>query len=110
MDDTEVRRIGAVHPHWHGFLRLSARDMSVQHEGNANRGKYDLRDGRLTVYWEKYAPDVFVNCLGKYVHEKVMAAIPASEGLFAVTVNSKPTQPGGSPLRRPAVTMKWPCA
>jgi FkbM family methyltransferase len=71
------------------LLRLSAHDRSVQHEGNANRGKYDLRDGRLTVYWEQYAPDVFVNCLGKYVHEKVMAAIPASEGLFAVTVNKQ---------------------
>jgi FkbM family methyltransferase len=90
MNDSEGRRIEAIHPHWHGFLRLSARDTSVQHEGNGNRGKYDLRDGRLTVYWEKYAPDVFVDCLGKYVHEKVMAAIPAAEGLFAVTVNRKP--------------------
>jgi FkbM family methyltransferase len=90
MDQTEVRRIEAIHPHWHGFLRLSARDMSVQHEGNPNRGKYDLRDGRLTVYWEQYAPDVFVSCLGKYVHEKLMAAIPEAEALFAVTVHRKP--------------------
>jgi FkbM family methyltransferase len=89
MDDSDASRIEAIHPHWHGFLRLSAGDMSVLHEGNANRGKYDLRDGRLTVYWEQYAPDVFVNCLGKYVHEKVLAAVPATEGLFAVTVNKQ---------------------
>jgi FkbM family methyltransferase len=89
MDETDATRVEAIHPHWHGILRLSAQDRSVRHEGNANRGKYDLRDGRLTVYWEQYAPDVFVDCLGKYVHEKVMAAIPATEGLFAVTVNKK---------------------
>jgi FkbM family methyltransferase len=89
MGDADGGRVEAIHPHWHGFLRLTASDMSVQHEGNANRGKYDLRDGKLTVYWEQYAPDVFVNCLGKYVHEKVMAAVPATEGLFALTVNKQ---------------------
>lgn len=90
MEQSNFRRIQAIHRHWTGFLRLSNSDHSVVHEGPDDKGTYEISGQKLTVRWEKYSPDVFVELSGIYVAEPLLQELPRAEHMFAITVGSKP--------------------
>ena len=89
MDTVNFHRIEAVHPHWRGFLRLSSLDGSVVHEAHGSGGTYELNNHKLTVFWEKFSPDVFYDCSGTFVHQDLAGDIPNIERMSFVTVNKK---------------------
>lgn len=97
VENPDFARVEAIHPHWRGFLRLSKEDNSVVHESHLSKGTYSLSNGRLTVSWERFSPDVFVEQSGIYVHQQLltenpglMTGRPGLETLSAVTVGGKP--------------------
>ena len=49
-----------------------------------------LSDQTLTVFWEKYSPDVFEAVSGVYIHNTLLQNIPNINNLFAVAVGQKP--------------------
>src|SRR5271168_3703416 len=57
-------------------LRLSAVDNSAVHIGPSSKGKFDLSNEVLTVYWEGYKPDVFIRVSDVFVHETLLRNIP----------------------------------
>jgi hypothetical protein len=65
----DFTRVHAIHPHWDGFLRLFHADGAVLLEGFLTQGDYRLSNGILTVFWETYRPDTFVQRDGIYLHE-----------------------------------------
>jgi FkbM family methyltransferase len=89
MKPETFARVAAIHPHWHGHLRLSNIDRSVQHETHHDRGTYELAGRTLTVFWEHYDPDVFFERSGTYVHQALLE-MPEIEHFRAVGVNRKP--------------------
>jgi FkbM family methyltransferase len=82
-------RIRAIHPHWNSILRLSIIDGSVVHEEHGGKGKYDLANGVLTIYWERFEPDTFRELSGNYVHELILGNAPKLEQPSAVIVGDK---------------------
>jgi len=70
--------VDAVHPHWTGRLILSETDNSVVHQGHGTRGTYRLVDGVLTVRWDKFEPDRFIERDGAYVHQRLASRTPNS--------------------------------
>jgi hypothetical protein len=89
-DNTKVptfARVEAVHPAWHGFLRLSATDDSVLHEHHQDKGRYELAGQTLTVYWDNYGPDVFEERSGLFIHKSLMDKTPELEKLHLVRVD-----------------------
>ncbi len=102
-DDVEksqsFRRVEAIHPHWRGFLRLSDTDNSILHEGPGSKGTYQFDRGKLHIRWDKFAPEVFVEHLGRYVQEEILKEIPpiiegvpSLERLSAVSMNGDVTE------------------
>jgi FkbM family methyltransferase len=89
MNSLSFRRVEAIHPHWHGFLKLSNADDSVEHIGHASKGTYDVTDNLLTVRWEKYAPDIFLEIAGIYVERSLKDHLPRLEHLFALKLGEK---------------------
>jgi len=89
-----VRRVKALHPHWTGFLLLSDVDNIATHEGRQSKGKFKAGDGTLTVHWENFVPDVFVDVSGTYVHESLISGLPALDRIAAVTVGNRPMRIG----------------
>jgi len=57
----------------------------VEHENVGSTGRYEIADGRLTVFWDRFKPDVFIAQDVQYVH-KSLAAEPALELLSEVSV------------------------
>jgi FkbM family methyltransferase len=82
-------RLRAIHSDWSGFLLLSTADNTVLHESHHSKGTYDLSNGTLTIAWENFAPDVFVEFSGVYVHARVLREIPRLEQMFAVSIANK---------------------
>jgi FkbM family methyltransferase len=89
MEISNIHRVKAIHPHWTGFLRLSTVGNLAEHEGRGSKGSYDLTNERLTVFWDKFAPDVFLECCGAYVHERLIGKTPDAARLFAVNIKDK---------------------
>lgn len=83
-------RVRAIHPDWSGFLLLSTVDDTVRHEGHRSKGTYDLSNGKLTITWQNFTPDVFVELSGIYVHAMVLREIPRLERMFAVSISKQP--------------------
>jgi len=81
--------VKAIHPDWNGLLRLSASDKSVVHIGPSSEGKFTLSNGILTVYWEKYEPDVFTQVSDVFVHEQILRNVPQIERIVAVLVDNR---------------------
>jgi FkbM family methyltransferase len=52
--------VRAVHPDWVGLLELDPQDKTVFHVDHHSRGRYDLTNDKLTIGWEKYAQDIFL--------------------------------------------------
>jgi FkbM family methyltransferase len=90
VDLLNFKRIQAIHPHWSGFLRLSNDDNIAVHEGSGNEGTYQSSGQTLTVSWEKYGPDVFVEQSGIYVHERLIREVPRAEHMFAISIGDIP--------------------
>jgi FkbM family methyltransferase len=95
VSQSGFNRVRALHPDWNGFLLLSATDNRVEHEGRRSKGTYELANGRLTVAWENYPPDVFMALAGTYVHARILREIPAAERMFAVSIADKPILASG---------------
>ena len=90
MDGVNFDRVEAIHPHWTGFLKLSTSDNAAEREGNASKATYDLSDRTLTVFWEKWKPDVFLRVSGVYVHQDLLTDLPRLEQTSAVTIRNRP--------------------
>lgn len=90
MDQSNFRRVQAIHPQWSGFLRLSNEDHLAVHEGHGSKGTYQISGQTLTVSWEKFSPEVFVELSGIYVHERLLPDLPKAEHLFAISIGNKP--------------------
>jgi hypothetical protein len=71
-----LQTVKARHPHWTAQLRLYDADKSIVHLAHGSRGTYQLEDGVLTVTWEKFPPDVFLQRAGEYVHKDIAASDP----------------------------------
>ena len=79
-----VVEIEAIHPHWSGFLLISNIDNSIFHSGFDSKGTYVLDGNALTVYWEKFQPDVFIEVLGVYIHQDINSGIPRADKIFSL--------------------------
>ena len=90
MEPPPVARVAAVNAHWTGILRLSSADGSVMLEGPGIKGHYRLANRELTIFWDSYPPEVFLECSGRYVAEALLQNQPRLEELFAVKADSKP--------------------
>jgi len=77
-------RVQAVHPNWSGHLLLSPAERGVQHEGHDSRGVYALAGDVLTVTWDDYPEESFLNVSGVFVHEQLVGRSPNLPGLFSV--------------------------
>jgi FkbM family methyltransferase len=86
MEGAKFTRVKAIHRDWTGFLRLSNIDNSAVHEGYDSKGAYDLTNDVLTIFWENYNPDVFLESSGVFVHEPLLKDAPVVERLFAVQI------------------------
>jgi FkbM family methyltransferase len=93
--------VAAVHRDWRGILRLSPRDGSVVHEGPGSKGRYELSDGVLAVYWEKFPPEVFVEVAGSYIAQSLLRLAPGLEKMNAVTIGGKLLLPTRVHVRLP---------
>jgi len=65
---------------------LSPRDGSVVHEGPGSKGRYQLSDGVLAIYWEKFPPEVFVEVAGSYISQSLLRLAPGLERMNAVKI------------------------
>ena len=86
------KRVNAIHPDWRGHLRLSNIDHSVIHEGYGSKGFYELANGTLTVRWEEYAPDVFIDVSGTWLHQSLVRQLPDIGRFSVVTIGGKPAR------------------
>jgi len=82
-------KVNAIHPNWTGVLQLSGSGRSVVHEGHGSKGTYTLSNDTLTILWDKFAPDVFINVSGLYLHQTVLSKLPDIEHIAAVKVGGK---------------------
>jgi GR25 family glycosyltransferase involved in LPS biosynthesis len=71
---SSFRRVQAAHPDWRGFLRLSNVDNRLIHETHGSLGTYSLAHTRLSVKWDKWHPETFVEVDDIYLHESLVAA------------------------------------
>jgi hypothetical protein len=71
MINLKREKVEAIHPHWASTLLLSNSDRSVVHEANGSKGMYKRSNGTLTIYWERFAPETFVEIDGLLVHESM---------------------------------------
>ena len=88
METVNYSTLKAIHPHWRGFLRLCHVDKSIVHQGVGSRGHFDLSNGVLTVYWDRYHPDVFVQVSDLFVHSDMVKHIPDIDNLFALSIGN----------------------
>jgi FkbM family methyltransferase len=89
MELFDIHKVEAIHPHWRAFVILSTTDNSALHEEHGSRGTYTLADRMLTINWDRFAPDVFLERSGVYVHKTMLDQIPDMDRLFAVTAEDK---------------------
>jgi FkbM family methyltransferase len=80
----------AIHPHWRGFLTLYHIDKSIVHQGVGNKGTFDFLNGVLTVYWDHYEPDIFIQISDLFVHNDIIENMPNIDKLFAVSIHNTP--------------------
>jgi FkbM family methyltransferase len=90
VETVNYSTLKAIHPHWRGFLRLCHIDRSIVHQGVGNRGNFDFSNGVLTVYWDHYHPDVFVQVSDLFVHSDIVEHIPNIDSLFAISIDNSP--------------------
>lgn len=90
MNSMSPTRVRAVHHHWSGTLRLSNVDDTVVHEGPDSKGRYRLSNGVLTVHWENFSPEIFIEISGLFVEDRLIREFPRLDRLFGVMVNEKP--------------------
>lgn len=81
MENLDFTRVEASHPAWNGFLRLFTSTNEVRHEGHDSGGTYQLEGRKLTVFWEKYEPEVFVEFNGVYVYEDILTVASGKDRL-----------------------------
>jgi FkbM family methyltransferase len=82
--------VHAIHPHWSGKLLLSKHDGSVVHEQLGSTGTYERANGTLTISWDKYDRDIFIDISGTYLHESLTRHLPEIEWLHLVRAAGKP--------------------
>ncbi|WP_297368689.1 hypothetical protein [Acidocella sp.] len=87
-----MRLIRAHHPQWTGHLLISTTDDQVHHQEHGDKGRYTLRQDRLTVYWETYAPEVFVRRAedDSFVFAERLAAAPTTPQAVTLDSNAPP--------------------
>ena len=84
-----VERKEAIHPHWTGALLLSTTDNVVLHEESRSKGVYERSKNAITIHWESYGSDKFVELSGIYVHQHILDSCPAIDYFCAVKAGTK---------------------
>jgi FkbM family methyltransferase len=92
MEETGFRRIDAIHPHWSGVLRLSTTGNAASHEGHDSRGTYELVGPQLTIFWDRHAPDVFLESAGVFVHRTLSKSAAEADHLSVVAIGGLPVK------------------
>lgn len=82
MENLDFIRVEASHPAWNDFLRLFTATNEIRHEGHGSGGTYKLEGRTLTVFWEKYEPEVFVEFNGVYIHEDLSNEVSGKDRLI----------------------------
>src|ERR1700687_5826815 len=72
--ESSFRRVQAAHPNLRGFLRLANVDDRLIHEAHGSLGTYTLVHTGLSVKWDKWHPETFVEVDDVYLHESLVAA------------------------------------
>lgn len=80
---------------------MSPRDGFVVHEGHDSKGRYELTDGILAIYWEKFPPEVFVEVAGSYISQSLLRLAPGLERMNAVRIGEQPLLPTRVHVRLP---------
>lgn len=92
MEEMEFRRVDAIHPHWSGVLRLSTTSNAAAHEGHDSRGTYELAGSQLTIFWDRHAPDVFLERAGVFVHRTLSKSAAEADHLSVLAIGGLPVK------------------
>ena len=79
-------KVKALHPDWVGTLSLSQGNNGVRHDLQGNRGTYTIKGPTLTVEWDKYPAETFLQIGAIYVHERMLNKLPRLHDLLAVSL------------------------
>jgi FkbM family methyltransferase len=86
VEGLNFRRVEAIHPHWTGFLKLSNTDNKAEHERHGSKATYEISNRTLTVFWERFKPDVFQQVSRIYIHQDLLKDALSLDHIIAVKI------------------------
>jgi FkbM family methyltransferase len=101
VGQSNLRRINAIHPEWNQWLILDEVNKTFVVAGHSNKVRYELYRGILTVYWDKFLPEMFLEIDNIFVHDSIIRNPTNIERLFAVQIM-------GNSLRASKISVEIP--
>jgi hypothetical protein len=84
-----MERIQAFHPHWTGFLQITASGEVEREGGSGRKGRYHRTGAGVTITWKDFEPDEFVFVGSSPVHVKLLETLPDLAKLSGVRAFGK---------------------
>ncbi len=78
----------AIHPHWNSVLLFSQPGQRVRHLHHGSHGTFERSGNDVTVHWDDYPADHFVDIDGLLVHQTLLGAVKDINNVRAARIGT----------------------